>query len=273
MVKSQDTNIIDEPYNTPATDGITIGRYEGAHHSRDGLFSTIYKCKPEWADRVLALKVFPSHALTAPHDAKREVRLMSTAKNEKVMEILETFTTKEGQFTIVMPFLPLTLDDILRVDGVRRRQGHAIMKDLFSALAYVHSLGIIHRDIKPSNILLISFSGPAILTDFGIAWSKTDPTSEPEDAKIMDVGTTCYRPPELMFGNAKYDTSLDMWAAGCVAAQVFSLGARTLFEAGDIGSDLALIKSIFETLGTPNLTIWPVCCFQNNLRSLLMLTF
>ena len=32
----------------------------------------------------------------------------------------------------------------------------------------------------------------------------------------------------------------------------------TLFNAGALGSELALVKSIFETLGTPNEEIWPV---------------
>lgn len=33
----------------------------------------------------------------------------------------------------------------------------------------------------------------------------------------------------------------------------------TLFEAGGLGSELALVKSIFETLGTPDEEIWPEC--------------
>jgi hypothetical protein len=49
-----------------------------------------------------------------------------------------------------------------------------------------------------------------------------------------------------------------MWAAGCVAAQLLGLGNRTMFDSGDLGSELALIKSIFETLGTPDLDVWPV---------------
>ncbi len=31
----------------------------------------------------------------------------------------------------------------------------------------------------------------------------------------------------------------------------------TLFDAGELGSELALVKSIFETLGTPDETSWP----------------
>ena len=33
----------------------------------------------------------------------------------------------------------------------------------------------------------------------------------------------------------------------------------TLFDAGELGSELALVKSIFETLGTPGEKSWPEC--------------
>jgi len=136
-----------------------------------------------------------------------------------------------------------------------------ILHDLFSALEYIHSQGVIHRDIKPSNILLASPSGPAYLADFGIAWSTNDHSaSEPADQKITDVGTTCYRPPELLFGDKTYSTGLDMWAAGCVVAEATSAllsPSGTLFDAGHLGSELALIQSIFTSLGTPTLATWP----------------
>ena len=100
--------------------------------------------------------------------------------------------------------------------------------------------------------------GPAYLADFGIAWSTVDPESEAADAKITDVGTTCYRPPELLFGDRAYGTSLDMWAAGCVVAEMARNQHYQLFDAGPLGSELGLIKSIFTSLGTPNERIWPV---------------
>lgn len=81
---------------------------------------------------------------------------------------------------------------------------------------------------------------------------------EPASRKITDVGTTCYRPPELLFGHTSYGYALDMWAAGCVTAEVFLRNSETLFKSGEVGSDLALIFSIFNTLGTPTLNSWPV---------------
>lgn len=86
-----------------------------------------------------------------------------------------------------------------------------------------------------------------------------DEASEPADQKITDVGTTAYRPPELLFGDKKYGCALDLWAAGCVVAEVVARPPHpTPFDSGPLGSDLALIQSIFKTLGTPTDESWPV---------------
>ena len=82
--------------------------------------------------------------------------------------------------------------------------------------------------------------------------------TEPASKKITEVGSTCYRPPELLFGHTSYGCALDMWAAGCVTAEFFLENSKTLFNSGELGSDLALIFSIFNTLGTPTSESWPV---------------
>ncbi|KAG8624070.1 hypothetical protein KVT40_009046 [Elsinoe batatas] len=246
--------------------GVTIGDYINAQHYKDGQTAIIYKAKSTkhcpsrdniWKGGFVALKVTHPSTMTPPHDSKREARLLKAAASKQVVPLLDAFDAKGGQFVLVFPFLAIDLDELLCRGAIPEVRGKAIMKDVLSGLVHVHGIGMIHRDIKPSNILLKHPNGPAWLGDFGIAWSRDDPASESFDRKILDVGTTCYRPPELMFGNERYGASLDMWALGCVAAQVFDLGQRTLFDSGDLGSDLALIKSIFETLGTPNLDLWP----------------
>lgn len=170
--------------------------------------------------------------------------------------MLESFHDGAGHLVIVMPFLPLTLEDIIRANAPFTDSLKGVIADLFKALAHVHKLGIIHRDIKPSNILLTSLTGPAYLSDFGIAWMPSDPDSEPVDQKFTDVATTCYRPPEVLFGSRTYGTEFDLWSAGCVLSEV--LVGKELFDSGDVGSDLTLVMSVFESLGTPNESVWPV---------------
>ncbi|KAJ9356099.1 protein kinase [Paecilomyces variotii] len=237
--------------------GIDIGQFKNCIHHEDGLQSTIYKSKTE-DGRLVALKVTTPHLMTAPHDSKREIRILREAAGDHVIPLLESFTLG-GRLILVFPFMRHVFQDLLHGDILTVAQIKSHLRDLFHALAHVHSQGIIHRDVKPSNILLASPAGPAYLADFGIAWKEGDPDSEPPDQKIIDVGTTCYRPPEILFGSKTYDTSFDLWSAGCVVAEAIDVNHKQLFDSGPIGSELSLISSIFQTLGTPNEKTWPEC--------------
>jgi serine/threonine protein kinase len=245
----------------------SFGRYKNAIHFSDGLFSDLYKAPvPEDSPfrfdlppgSLVALKVTYLLAMNPPHDSEREVRVLKRAESDHVIPLLETFREAGGHLVLVFPYMPLVLDQTLRRKILTRAQERACLRDLFAALAHVHKLGMIHRDVKPSNILLKGPSGPAFLTDFGIAWDPKDRASEPADQKITDIGTTSYRPPEVLFGCTSYTSAVDLWAAGCVVAEVVSRDKVPLFHSGEVGSDLALIHSIFKSLGTPNEAVWPV---------------
>ncbi|KAL2823114.1 cell division protein kinase [Aspergillus granulosus] len=236
--------------------GENIGNYGACVHHFDGLHSTIYKAKSR-DGTLVALKITVPHLLEAPHDAKREVQILRQAASDHVIPLLETFRLDGGRFVMVFPFKRHDLETLLRRDRLTAVQTRSVLRDMLSALASLHKLGIIHRDIKPANILLDSPNGPAYLADFGIAWHDGSVEVEPADKKITDVGTTCYRPPEVLFGFKGYGTAVDLWAAGCVVAEAVAVGHQQLFDAGPVGSDLSLIQSIFTTLGTPDKDTWP----------------
>ncbi|KAH0558506.1 hypothetical protein GP486_004833 [Trichoglossum hirsutum] len=252
-----------EGSDEPFLDGITLGKYAHAVHHSDGIFSTVYKARPappsgaNVGPKYVALKVTVPGVMSPPHDSVREARILTEAASPHVISLLETFRLPGGKFIMVFPFMPLDLEQLLKGERLTTPQLKSHLTDLFRALEHLHTIGIIHRDIKPSNILLASESGPARLADFGIAWSPNDNASEPPLCKITDVGTTSYRPPELLFGFAGYSSALDMWAAGCVVAEALTVKNEPLFDAGPLGSELALISSIFRSLGTPNLENWP----------------
>lgn len=217
---------------------------------------------PEAKSKAVALKVTTPSTMAPPHDSRREAMILTLAASDRVIQLLETYRADGSHFVLVFPFMPYALNDLLHENRLSTPQIKSCLKDLFTALDYIHGKEIIHRDVKPSNILLRSLDGPACLSDFGIAWAPTVPGTESTDSKITDVGTTCYRPPELLFGNTRYGCSLDLWSAGCTVAEALDPDHATLFDSGELGSDLALIQSMFKKLGTPNLEVWPVCCWS-----------
>lgn len=235
-----------------------IGPYEKAVYYREGLCSVVYHAQDE-SGKAVALKVTTPHLMSPPHNSRREARILKSTPHRNILELLDSFSDPEARFILVFPFMPVQLDTLLHSNALSTQQIRLFLGDMFRALAQIHSMGIVHRDIKPSNILLRSSKGPAYLADFGIAWSPTDLESEPATRKITDVGTTCYRAPELLFGDSSYGPAIDIWAAGCVVSEAADRQHRQLFEPGPLGTDLSLIHSIFTTLGTPTLQTWPVC--------------
>lgn len=99
------------------------------------------------------------------------------------------------------------------------------MWQFFQGLAYIHKLGIAHRDLKPDNILVDNETISLKICDFGSAKSLQSHNSTSDKnsrGSVTYISTRYYRGPELLFGNPHYGTEIDLWAAGCVLAEMFT---------------------------------------------------
>ncbi len=87
-----------------------------------------------------------------------------------------------------------------------------IVKQILSAVVYLHSQGIVHRDLKLENFLFWSKDpdSPLKMIDFGL--SKHFKYSEVLQEK---VGTPYTVAPEVIRGN--YDERCDVWGIGVIA--------------------------------------------------------
>ena len=104
-----------------------------------------------------------------------------------------------------------------------------------------------HRDLKPQN-LLIDKKGTMKLADFGLARA----FGLPIKTYTHEVVTLWYRAPEILLGQKQYSTSVDLWSAGCIFAEMAM--KKPLF-AGD--SEVDEIFKIFKVHGTPTEENWP----------------
>jgi len=133
--------------------------------------------------------------------------------------------------------------------AVSEPEARGVMRDLLAALAHLHGDGVraapplAHRDVKPENVLVGAAPAGAVrelvckLCDFGQA--------APLGARrplTAYVGTRWYRAPELLFGAPAYSTAVDVWAAGCVMAELFLL--RPLFPGSSDADQLFRIASV-----------------------------
>ena len=92
----------------------------------------------------------------------------------------------------------------------------------------MHVFKIAHRDLKPQNMLIDPDTQKLVLCDFGSAKR----LSNLNETSVPYICTRFYRAPELLLGNDKYGIEIDLWAVGCVIAEMFR-GGKSLFEGED----------------------------------------
>ncbi|KAM7370049.1 hypothetical protein PAMP_011334 [Pampus punctatissimus] len=121
-----------------------------------------------------------------------------------------------------------------------------IMFQVISGLAFVHKHGFFHRDMKPENLLCM---GPELvkIADFGLA---REIRSKPPYTDY--VSTRWYRAPEVLLRSSTYSSPIDLWAVGCIMAELYTL--RPLFPGN---SEVDEIFKICQVLGTVKKSDWP----------------
>ncbi|KQK16388.1 putative cyclin-dependent kinase F-2 [Brachypodium distachyon] len=175
----------------------------------------------------------------------REAGLQAACRGHpSIVEILDVVgDAKTGDMFIVMELVAGGRS--LREEIWRPLSEHVtrvMMRQLVDAAKKIHGAGIIHRDIKPENVLVGMFGGLKVC-DFGAA-TRQKPAGVPyEDSR---VGTMIYTSPEQLAGNRNYGTAVDMWALGCVMAEL--LGGETLFEAESEKDMLAEVSKLREQI-------------------------
>lgn len=169
-------------------------------------------------------------------------------RHPNVLTMRDSYFTYESDkefLNVVMDYYESNLYEAIhkysKKNSMPRLKFKVYAYQLFRSLLYLKKIGIAHRDIKPQNILVNEDKLKLVMCDFGSA--KQLKEGEPNIAYIC---SRCYRAPELIFGNTKYTTQIDMWSTGCVLAEM--LVTQPLFQ-GD--SNIDQLVEIIKVLGCP----------------------
>jgi len=101
--------------------------------------------------------------------------------------------------------------------GLQEKWIIPILREVATAIFWVHKHGIIHRDIKCANVLVTEV-GAVQLCDFGVAGMMETKV----DKRSTFIGTPHWMAPELFDQNPNYGTEVDIWAFGSMVFEIAS---------------------------------------------------
>ena len=247
----------------PLDPGVRLGPYEIESPIGAGGMGEVYRAKDTRLDRIVAIKILPTHLSGRPELKERfdrEAKAISSLSHPHICALYDV-GHEEGIDYLVMEYLEgETLTDRLAKEQLTTENVTKWGVQIAEALDRAHRSGVVHRDLKPGNIMLTR-EGVKLL-DFGLAkigeasppaGSGTLPgmtgvtglhTSTGHDSPLTAegsiLGTFQYMAPEQLEGK-EADARSDIFALGAVLYEM-TTGKRA-FEAESQASLIASIMS------------------------------
>ena len=194
--------------------GTPFGQYRLIEMIARGGMGEVWRAYDTATDRVVALKLLPSHfAVDAAFKRRfrREAHAAARLSEPHVLPI-HTYGEIEGRLFVDMRLINgRDLHALVSAGPLDPVRAVLIVEQTAKALQAVHDAGLVHRDVKPSNIL-VTDDDFAYLIDFGIARVTGEAGATTSGGLI---GTVQYMAPER-FTNGLVDTRSDVYSLACV---------------------------------------------------------
>ncbi|CAI4226060.1 unnamed protein product [Auanema sp. JU1783] len=228
-------------------------RYEKIQHLGEGQFANVYKAKDLETGDLVAIKKIKLGSRAEAKDginrtALREIKLLQEIHHENIIGLRDVIGSRTT-IQLVFDFMETDLEHVVKDFSIilNPAQIKNMTMQTLLGLEFLHAHWILHRDMKPNNLLMNS-AGRIKIADFGLARF----FGSPNRYYTNQVVTRWYRAPELLYGAKTYGVGVDMWAMGCILAELL---LRNPIFPGE--SDLDQLCKIFKVLGTPTEEDWP----------------
>ncbi len=245
--------------------GTRLGPHEILSAIGAGGMGEVYKGRDTRLNRIVAIKVLPTHLADRSESRERferEARTIASLNHPHICTLFD-IGQQDGIDYLVMEYLegetlaqrllkgPLPLEQVLQ---------YAI--EIADALDKAHRKGVTHRDLKPGNIMLTK-TGTKLL-DFGLAkltqevapanvrLSELPTEDDPLTAKGTILGTLQYMAPEQL-ESKEVDARTDIFAFGTV---VYEMATRKRAFEGK--SQASVISSIMSSDPVPMASLQPM---------------
>ncbi|NXH77747.1 CDK10 kinase, partial [Hydrobates tethys] len=230
----------------------SVKEFEKLNRIGEGTYGIVYRARDTLTDETVALKKvrMDNEKDGMPISSLREITLLLQLRHPNIVELKEVVVGNHLEsIFLVMGYCEQDLASLLEnmQTPFSEAQVKCIILQVLKGLQYLHENYIIHRDLKVSNLLMTD-KGCVKIADFGLARTYGMPP-KPMTPKVV---TLWYRAPELLLGMTTQTTSIDMWAVGCILAEL--LAHKPLLPGT---SEIHQIDLVVQLLGTPNENIWP----------------
>lgn len=118
-----------------------------------------------------------------------------------------------------------------------------VMRGVLQAIQAAKTRSMIHRDVKHTNVVYDLEKAEARLIDWGQAVFHI-----PGVPLTLNVGTSVFKPPELLISFPLYDYSVDIWAAGHLLG-CLTFNVESLFPPGNIEKLLPQLAALLGSQG------------------------
>lgn len=203
--------------------------YRALEYLGRGGMSEVYLVKHEFIGRRFVLKLLHPRFGSDPQVADRvRVEAQSTARlyHPNIVQVIDFWVTASQRPCLILEYLrgETVAQALLNHGPFPVSESGAYIRQLLSALAAAHNLGIVHRDIKPENLFIVQLPGqPKSLKvlDFGLARilpersvNAPKPLAFATDTGIL-VGSPRFMSPEGL-GGKRVDHRADLYSTGLV---------------------------------------------------------